>query len=628
MNSEISNKNLISKLKSKNYKAVIQTTTKKLKSNKGTVELFILRGQAYSKIGMHREAASDYIYAKKLGVNNLEIQKFIDVSTYKAHFIDLFKKFVENKIDTKGLFELGEHISIHDPENIELPKTLNSSNLEKLYLKLMKTKGACKPSDLASRIYSSLKKCVEFKKIIHFFSHEENNEAQIHFLSTRLAKNELLINVLKYSICADKDIETFIKLFRRFYFKRKETLDSNSDLKRLFCSIAVQVYLNEYIYDVSEIEKDELALLVNKITEETKKGNSVPEIELIRVAAYSDLGCLTCIKEIQAFANLSEIQKLQFDDKIEELSISKKIPHDTCNQDETSKKVRKQYEEDPYPRWTNLHHPFSPLFLGEIIERQNVALRDRSIFSKKFLSVLVAGCGTGAHPISTSKKLKNVNIDAIDLSLKSLSYAKRKASEFSANNINFFQKDILNLETNSKKYDYIESFGVLHHMENPSLGIHILKESLFPGGILFVALYSSIGRRSLRPIHEFIRENNIKPNDDGVKYLRELIKVLPTKNQDEIPLWQFSDFYSKSNLRDLLFHEKETSFNLSEISKMLEENKLAFCGFHLTPGQVFEITGSYNMSINNLNLEKWVNIETLKPNLFSGMYQFYCQSVD
>ena len=69
--------------------------------------------------------------------------------------------------------------------------------------------------------------------------------------------------------------------------------------------------------------------------------------------------------------------------------------------------------------------------------------------------ILVAGCGTGRHPIESATNYKDAEILAIDLSLSSLAYAKRKAEEFAIKNIEFMQLDILNLKKLGRKFDII-----------------------------------------------------------------------------------------------------------------------------------------------------------------------------
>ena len=56
-------------------------------------------------------------------------------------------------------------------------------------------------------------------------------------------------------------------------------------------------------------------------------------------------------------------------------------------------------------------------------------LFDDQIKEVKTPNILIAGCGTGQHSIGTAAKFKGSKVLAIDLSLASLSYAKRKTEE-------------------------------------------------------------------------------------------------------------------------------------------------------------------------------------------------------
>ena len=52
------------------------------------------------------------------------------------------------------------------------------------------------------------------------------------------------------------------------------------------------------------------------------------------------------------------------------------------------------------------------------------------------------------------------------------------------------QCDIENIQLLNKKFDFIECVGVLHHMDNPFIGLKKLSLSLKNGGIMFIGLYS------------------------------------------------------------------------------------------------------------------------------------------
>ena len=54
------------------------------------------------------------------------------------------------------------------------------------------------------------------------------------------------------------------------------------------------------------------------------------------------------------------------------------------------------------------------------------------------------------------------------------------------------QADILHLHQIGKKFDIIESAGVLHHMNEPMAGWRVLTDLLKSGGLMKVGLYSEL----------------------------------------------------------------------------------------------------------------------------------------
>ena len=139
--------------------------------------------------------------------------------------------------------------------------------------------------------------------------------------------------------------------------------------------------------------------------------------------------------------------------------------------DTVSKKVRSQYEEYPYPRWRYTYSNTPTNFLNIV----NGHIKPNRIqINHKFNNpnVLIAGCGTGNHICQAANYL-NANILGVDLSLSSLAYAKRKVEELGLKNIDFLHADILQLKDLKKKFDVIESIGVLHHMHDPLQGLKI-----------------------------------------------------------------------------------------------------------------------------------------------------------
>ena len=235
-------------------------------------------------------------------------------------------------------------------------------------------------------------------------------------------------------------------------------------------------------------------------------------------------------------------------------------------------------------------------------------------------NVLVAGCGTGNHLCQTANYL-NANILGVDLSLRSLAYAKRKVEELGLKNIDFLHADILQLKDLKKKFDVIECVGVLHHMHDPPQGLKILVDLLEPNGLLLIGLYSEKARQDVIKAKDFAKKNKFENSFSGIRSFREAI----FKEKNDLELKRLAtgrDFYSISSVKDLIFHAQEYRFTLPEIFKMLENLNLEFLGFCDS-----KVKNKYSKLFRNdkknTSFSNWNEFETLEPLAFFKMYTFW-----
>src|SRR5205085_4808293 len=114
--------------------------------------------------------------------------------------------------------------------------------------------------------------------------------------------------------------------------------------------------------------------------------------------------------------------------------------------------VRAQYEEHPYPRWFSLDR-----VSGDAHEPAR--------------RLLFAGCGTGADAIRRAMQHPSWQIEAIDVSVRSLAYAIRMARHYGIANIRFTHADLRDVDGT---FDVVESIGVLHHLDDPLAGLRAL----------------------------------------------------------------------------------------------------------------------------------------------------------
>ena len=259
-----------------------------------------------------------------------------------------------------------------------------------------------------------------------------------------------------------------------------------------------------------------------------------------------------------------------------------------------------------------------------VVDQIKLRLFDHKIKEVEAPNILIAGCGTGQHSLETAARFKDSNVLAIDLSLSSLSYAKRKTEEFGIQNIDYMQADILDLGKLNRQFDIVESAGVLHHMDDPFAGWSVLTDCLKPGGLMKIGLYSELARQHIVEMRQEISNAGIGSSNEEMKSFRTM--VINSNQNHHKKILTFSDFYSLSELRDLLFHVQEHRFTIPQIRDCLTELGLKFCGF-----EADKIVSHFNLANTGADdpcdLEKWQAYEEANPSTFAGMYQFWCQKI-
>lgn len=143
--------------------------------------------------------------------------------------------------------------------------------------------------------------------------------------------------------------------------------------------------------------------------------------------------------------------------------------------------------------------------------------------SKYFKNGLDAGCGAGITSLVLAERCKS--LWAIDISQRSISFAKKLAQKKGKNNIDFKIASILKLPFKSESFDLVFCWGVVNHTSNPQLAISELSRTLKPGGFLILAVYQ---KTWLTPLHEFIRYFCVNFPKKGQKALLFFLTTIVT----------------------------------------------------------------------------------------------------
>lgn len=450
-----------------------------------------------------------------------------------------------------------------------------------------------------------------------------------------LLLDELFITLLQKTIVSDPQVELFLTKVRRQFLEQIFSVDySATDFSRFASfttALAQQMYWNEFVYIETQGEKVSLGELVEliKISQDTsEKTQLIGLLSCYQPLHQHDFIASEALRlnqfvTIEGFNELVEVQLLQPQTE-RQIAASK---FKSCGQigNEVSKKVRGQYEDNPYPRWISLFKEAAePLAdrIGREISPNNLAVGS----SVNAPNILIAGCGTGRQPIACAQSIKGASVVAVDLSLTSLSYAKRKTDELGITNIEFIQSDILELTELGRKFDVIECIGVLHHMEKPLQGWKTLVDLLSPKGFMKIGLYSEHARKSVVAARELVKSKKYEATKDDIRQCRRDIFALPETNVIK-GVMDFADFYSMSSMRDLVFHVQEHRFTIPEITSALADLGLKFLGFNSNKDLKRLYASNFKDDVDGTNLENWDCLEKQHPHIFQEMYQFWVQKI-
>jgi tetratricopeptide (TPR) repeat protein/2-polyprenyl-3-methyl-5-hydroxy-6-metoxy-1,4-benzoquinol methylase len=458
----------------------------------------------------------------------------------------------------------------------------------------------------------------------HLPAREYSNPALLPALHDRLLQCLLAVTPV-----VDIALEQFLTGVRRVMLETAMHADvtgPDDGLLRFYCALARQCFVNEYVFFCGADEASDAQRLRDSLAQALASGAPVSPLRAVAIAAYFPLYTLPEAQELETRAwpdCINELLTQQIREPREERLLRASIPRLTAIEDDVSLKVRDMYEENPYPRWIKVAPTESPKPLDVYLrDRFPVAAR-RVLPAKASLDILIAGCGTGRQAVEMAQRFEGAKILAIDLSLASLSYAKRKTREMGLGNIEYGQADILKLGGLGRSFDVIESSGVLHHLDDPWTGWRALLSLLKPGGHMRVGLYSELGRPGVIAGRALIAERGYRADVEGIQRFRQ---ELVTGNHGP-PLADLMtrarDFFTTSELRDLVFHVREHRMSIPQIEAFLRENDLEFLGFEADAQLARRYRARFPEDAAMTRLDHWHVFETEDPAAFFYTYQFW-----
>ena len=440
-----------------------------------------------------------------------------------------------------------------------------------------------------------------------------------------VAANPLFLHLLQSTPVRDVGLERLLTAMRHSLLNTAAAgLPAANHLVSFTCALAKQCFINEYVFALTQQENDQVSLLGDAIANALASDVAIEPMQFAAVAMYLPLHAIpssTALLERRWAPAIDDLLNQQVRDHMRERELRDSILRLTAIEDEVSQRVRQQYEENPYPRWVHAARQVVPVSIDQYLREQFPTSTFTPLSKIEDLDVLVAGCGTGQIAIASAQKYLGAHVLGIDLSLSSLCYAKRRTPSNVAPRIEYAQADILKLASLDRSFDVIDSSGVLHHMADPFEGWRILLTLLRPGGLMHVGLYSEAGRRDVWAARKVIADRGFATTPDDIRRCRQELLETPLAS-----VTRFTDFFTTSECRDLLFHVQEARLSIPMIKIFITNHRLKFLGFEFGAPLLEQYRSHFASSgWPWTDLDRWQAFETENPDTFSSMYQFWIQ---
>jgi SAM-dependent methyltransferase len=198
--------------------------------------------------------------------------------------------------------------------------------------------------------------------------------------------------------------------------------------------------------------------------------------------------------------------------------------------------------------------------------------------------ILDAGCGTGVSTDYLCHLNPGSSVLAVDISAGALEVARERARRSGAAarvaDLRIERRSLLDLEGEGG-FEYINSVGVLHHLDQPEAGLRSLADRLAPGGLLHLFLYAEGGRWEIRRTQRALALIEAGTGAEGLRLGRQLFADLPETNRlrrHHEQRWAL-DTAADANFADMYLHPQETTYDLERLFRFVAQADLHFAGF-------------------------------------------------
>ena len=235
------------------------------------------------------------------------------------------------------------------------------------------------------------------------------------------------------------------------------------------------------------------------------------------------------------------------------------------------------YKRYPYPKVDKVEFDFNLLDHFKYLAEQCSTYASTRCTPQKQGRMLIAGCGT-REAVTWAFSLPHYQIDAIDISARSIAISQALADQLKLSNIRFIEANFELNEGLDGPYDFIHSYGVLHHLKSPERGLAVLESALAPNGLMSIMVYNDANRLPLQraqrlismitgdvdPSHRERIAHSIVSRGSKVPNRLQSVFMSATQNYENDP----------SQFADTMLNPQEVSYTIPTLVEFLQSSGL------------------------------------------------------
>ena len=125
-----------------------------------------------------------------------------------------------------------------------------------------------------------------------------------------------------------------------------------------------------------------MSILISEV-ETLLRNNELPDDQmLLKISLYQDLSQFDLAEHRGKLVNLEPVLKRHIDDRSNEKLIAKSFEKSGVFKNQVSKRVKQQYEENPFPRWEHAKFNQRPKSLQSLIQSKRTKLKVQKLDRK------------------------------------------------------------------------------------------------------------------------------------------------------------------------------------------------------------------------------------------------------